>query len=265
MVRARARCTAARSRSRGPARRRAGSRRGSRELGAEVVEAPAIRIEPRSTRPRSTRRSQRIAAAYDVVCLTSPNGAELLLDALSGGGRDARALAGATLAAIGPGHGRARCARRGIARRRRARALDRRVARGRAARARRRGQARAGRARGRGARRAARRAASAPAPRCEVVALYETVREELGERARGAARGRRLRDLHQLLDRALPARGARRRGALPDRARVVSIGPVTSDTARELGLEVDVEADAPRRRRARRRAAARRATLASAP
>jgi uroporphyrinogen III methyltransferase/synthase len=32
-------------------------------------------------------------------------------------------------------------------------------------------------------------------------------------------------------------------GALPEGARVVSIGPVTSATARELGLEVHVEAD----------------------
>ena len=32
-------------------------------------------------------------------------------------------------------------------------------------------------------------------------------------------------------------------GAFPDHAKLVSIGPVTSATARELGLEVDVEAE----------------------
>jgi uroporphyrinogen III methyltransferase/synthase len=32
-------------------------------------------------------------------------------------------------------------------------------------------------------------------------------------------------------------------GAVPDGARVVSIGPVTSETARELGVHVDVEAE----------------------
>jgi uroporphyrinogen III methyltransferase/synthase len=31
-------------------------------------------------------------------------------------------------------------------------------------------------------------------------------------------------------------------GAFPERARLVSIGPVTSETARELGLTVHVEA-----------------------
>ncbi len=40
---------------------------------------------------------------YSLVCLTSPNGAALLFEALARTGRDARALAGATVAAIGPG------------------------------------------------------------------------------------------------------------------------------------------------------------------
>src|SRR5581483_4415674 len=45
--------------------------------------------------------------AYDLVCLTSPNGVNLLFDALTEAGRDARVLAGATVAAIGPGTARA--------------------------------------------------------------------------------------------------------------------------------------------------------------
>jgi uroporphyrinogen III methyltransferase / synthase len=64
-----------------------------RDLGAEVLETPAIRIEPRSVllaRPES----------YDVICFTSPNGVRVYFEAL---GRDARALAGVTVAAIGPG------------------------------------------------------------------------------------------------------------------------------------------------------------------
>jgi len=32
-------------------------------------------------------------------------------------------------------------------------------------------------------------------------------------------------------------------GRVPERARIVSIGPVTSEAAREAGLTVDVEAD----------------------
>jgi uroporphyrinogen III methyltransferase/synthase len=63
-----------------------------RSLGATVIEAPAIRIEPLDT-------PLPVLDGYDLVCVTSPNGADLLLDRL----RDARALAGRTVAAIGPG------------------------------------------------------------------------------------------------------------------------------------------------------------------
>jgi uroporphyrinogen III methyltransferase/synthase len=63
-----------------------------RSLGATVIEAPAIRIEPLDTPVPPL-------GGYDLVCVTSPNGAERLLDRL----RDARELAGRTVAAIGPG------------------------------------------------------------------------------------------------------------------------------------------------------------------
>ncbi len=89
-----------------------------RALGAAVVEAPAIRIEPLAE-PLPP------LDGYDLVCVTSPNGAELLLDRL----RDARALAGVTVAAIGPGTARALRAR-GDRARRRARARRGRGARG---------------------------------------------------------------------------------------------------------------------------------------
>jgi uroporphyrinogen III methyltransferase / synthase len=78
-----------------------------RELGAEVVEAPAIRIQPL---PGPTPELDR----YDLICLTSPNGVALLFERMLAGGRDARAFAGATIAAIGPGTARA-LADRGIA------------------------------------------------------------------------------------------------------------------------------------------------------
>src|SRR4029079_1022559 len=71
-----------------------------RALGAAVVEAPAIRIEPLDAPLPPVR-------GYDLVCATSPNGADLLLDRL----RDARELAGITVAAIGPGTARALRAR----------------------------------------------------------------------------------------------------------------------------------------------------------
>src|SRR5918997_1605051 len=60
--------------------------------GSRLRSSPAIRIEPRSVllaRPES----------YDVICFTSPNGVSVYFDAI---GRDARALAGVTVAAIGP-------------------------------------------------------------------------------------------------------------------------------------------------------------------
>jgi uroporphyrinogen III methyltransferase/synthase len=67
-----------------------------RALGATVVEAPAIRIAPL---PGPAPDLQR----YDLVCLTSPNGVRLLFERLAAVGRDARSLAGARVAAIGPG------------------------------------------------------------------------------------------------------------------------------------------------------------------
>src|SRR5207302_1683442 len=67
-----------------------------RTLGAEVVEAPAIRISPLDAPLPDPR-------GYDLVCLTSPNGVRLLFDRMAEIGLDARALAGARVAAIGPG------------------------------------------------------------------------------------------------------------------------------------------------------------------
>ncbi len=67
-----------------------------RELGAEVVEAPAIRT-------RALEVELPAIGGYDLLCVTSPTGAERLFDHL----RDARELAGVTVAAIGPGTARA--------------------------------------------------------------------------------------------------------------------------------------------------------------
>ena len=67
-----------------------------------MVELPAIRIEPRLDAPRS-RDAVADLHTYALVCLTSPNGVRLLFEAMAAQGRDARALANATVAAIGPG------------------------------------------------------------------------------------------------------------------------------------------------------------------
>ncbi|MBA3422776.1 MAG: uroporphyrinogen-III C-methyltransferase, partial [Thermoleophilaceae bacterium] len=74
-----------------------------RGLGAEVVEAPAIRIVPRPPEGGELTAAVGRIEEYTLICLTSPNGAELLLDALARAGRDARSLTGAAVAAIGPG------------------------------------------------------------------------------------------------------------------------------------------------------------------
>jgi uroporphyrinogen III methyltransferase/synthase len=76
----------------------------------------------------------------------------------------------------------------------------------------------------------------------DVVALYDTIREDLDER--------RLADLEgadyvtftssSTVRFLMESLGGRDR--FPRGARVASIGPITSATARELGLTVDVEA-----------------------
>ncbi len=77
-----------------------------RDLGAEVVELPAIRIEPRLDTD-AVRDAVADLHSYAVVVLTSPNGVHLLFEAMAAHGRDARALANANVAAIGPGTARA--------------------------------------------------------------------------------------------------------------------------------------------------------------
>ena len=65
-------------------------------LGARVMQAPAIRTVPLpGPAPDLT--------SYDLLCLTSPVGVATLFERLRADGRDARALAGTRVAAIGPG------------------------------------------------------------------------------------------------------------------------------------------------------------------
>lgn len=72
-----------------------------RELGAEVIAFPTIRIEAVSTSPEI---DAMIAAmgSYDLVVLTSANSVRCLFDLLRDAGSDARALERATVVAIGP-------------------------------------------------------------------------------------------------------------------------------------------------------------------
>jgi uroporphyrinogen III methyltransferase/synthase len=202
-----------------------------RELGAEVVETPAIRIEARPVRLAGI-------ADYDLVCLTSPNGVRLLFDALGDLGLDARVFAGVTFAAIGPGTA-AELERHGIRadvvpERSLAEALvdalasvpveGRRVLIGRASEAR---DVLPEALRERGA-------------EVDVVPLYDTVAERLSEDQREAlSRATYVTFTSSSTVRFLLESG----GRVPDSARVVSIGPITSRTARESGLPVHVEAE----------------------
>ena len=209
-----------------------------RELGAEVVETPAIRIEPRPVAGELQQAIDRIEENA-LICLTSPNGVRLLFDALATRGpRDARALAGATVAAIGPGTA-AELARHGI----RADVVPERFV------------AEAlvealgpvpveGRhvlvARAAGARSVLPDALRDRGALVEDVALYETVAEPLTDADRAALeRATYVTFTSSSTVRFLAESGARPPGG----ARIVSIGPVTSATAEEHGLTVDVEAE----------------------
>jgi uroporphyrinogen III methyltransferase/synthase len=243
-----------------------------RELGAEVVETPAIRIQPRPLDGELREAIDRIKE-YALACFTSPNGVHLFFDALAarataqdaaaGGadapGRppthgpreasagaarmpsaalDARALAGATVAAIGPGtaaalleHGiRADVVPERFVAEALVEALagieleGRRVLVARAADAR---SVLPDSLRERGA-------------EVDDVAVYDTVAEPLGETERAALeRATYVTFTSSSTVRFLLDSGARP----PADARIVSIGPITSATAEECGLTVDVEAE----------------------
>ena len=211
-------------------------------LGAEVVQVPAIRIEPRIDSADVRHTLRRLAAGeFEVLCVTSPNGATLLFAGLESEGLDARALRGVTVAAIGPGTAAALRAggvvadvipERSIAESLAAELISTGV------RAKHVLIARAAEARD--VLPDLLREAGADV---EVVALYETMREELDmtrlEQLAGAdyitfTSSSTVRFLLEAIG------GAAR---FPRGPRVVSIGPVTSDTAREHGLAVHVEAE----------------------
>lgn len=75
-----------------------------RELGADAVEAPAIRIEPpRAMAPLDRALARLRDGAFAWLVLTSANGVRMLADRLRAASLDARALASVRVAAVGPG------------------------------------------------------------------------------------------------------------------------------------------------------------------
>jgi len=75
-----------------------------RELGADVVEAPAIRVAPpRSWAKVDTAVRSMRDGAYDWLVLTSANGVRFLFERIAAAGLDARALGRTRVAAVGSG------------------------------------------------------------------------------------------------------------------------------------------------------------------
>jgi uroporphyrinogen III methyltransferase / synthase len=203
-----------------------------RSLGASVVEAPAIKIVPLEGPPPEV-------SGYDLVCLTSPNGVRLLFERLAARGLDARSLSGARVAAIGPGTARALSEHGVIA----DVVPERFVAEGLVEALADVPVSRALVARAAEARDVLVDALRARGAEVDVLALYETVAEPLGESQAEAVRAADYvtftssSTVRFLLESLGGAAAAGLRG------RLVSIGPVTSATLREHGLAVDVEAE----------------------
>ena len=207
-------------------------------LGAEPIELPAIRIEPRIDTDE-VRHAIEGVHAYALVCLTSPNGVHLLFEAMAARGRDARALANASVAAIGAGT-EAALAQYGViadivperfVAEELVEALNKLDLAGKPVLI-----ARAGKARELLPDALRKRGAEV-----DVVTLYETRAEQPDpaalERAQEAdfitfTSSSTVKNFVEAVD-----------GHLPPDARIVSIGPVTSEAAREAGLTVDVEAE----------------------
>jgi uroporphyrinogen III methyltransferase / synthase len=196
------------------------------DLGAQVLETPAIRIAPRQV-------SLPDPGDYSLVCFTSPNGVHSFFALL---GADARALAGVRVAAIGPGTAAAlaehgivadvvpeRFVAEGLLE-----ALSDEVLRG----------ARVLVARAAEARDVLPQGLRERGAEVDVVSLYDTLAEPLSEPERDA-----LADAtHITFTSSSTVRFFFEGGGEVGGARVVSIGPITSETLREHGIDPHVEA-----------------------
>jgi uroporphyrinogen III methyltransferase/synthase len=199
-------------------------------LGAHVVQAPAIATRVlEADVPELT--------PYDVVCLTSPNAVSALFERLAASGRDARALAGTLVAVIGAGTAAA-LAERGVLadvvpERPIAESLVEALAEVPIARVL---IARASRAR-----EVLPDALRARGAEVDVLALYETLPEPIAERELARALSADYvtftssSTVASFLDAAAPR-------TLSRTTRIVSIGPATSATLAERGLQAHVEA-----------------------
>jgi uroporphyrinogen III methyltransferase/synthase len=209
--------------------------RALQERGARVIEAPVIRV--RSLAEAGT--APLDPSPYDLVCVTSVNGVQELFARLAAGGRDARSLAGATVAAIGPGTAQA-LAEHGI----RADVLPERFV----------GEGlvealaelpvrRALIARGREGRDVLPEVLRAGGADVDVLALYETLAEPLDERTLQAAREADYITFTSSSTVRFFLQAAGGDAGLSEHTRIVSIGPVTTQTLLEAGLHAHVQAE----------------------
>jgi uroporphyrinogen III methyltransferase / synthase len=199
-----------------------------RQLGANVVQAPAIRVRSLPGPPLDP-------SGYDLICVTSANAASELFERLASKGLDARALAGTRIASIGAGTS-SELAAHGIAADVTA---ERSTGEGLADALADVPVTRALIARARGGRDVLPEALRKRGADVDVLDLYETVAEPLSAETAAAVRAAdyvtftsasTVRNLLGSLD------------GLSPHTRVVSIGPITSEALREHGLAVDVEA-----------------------
>ncbi len=193
-----------------------------RALGAEVREAPVISV-------RDLPGESLDPSPYDLICLTSPNGVEALFRRLHDGGRDARALASARIAAIGPGTARALAAHgiqadivpeRFVAESLVEALADLPVRRALVARALRARDVLPDALRARGA-------------EVDVLALYETSAAPLSETALATARSADYITFTSASSVRFFLQAAGGEARLSPTTRIVSIGPITSETLRE--------------------------------
>jgi uroporphyrinogen III methyltransferase / synthase len=200
-----------------------------RGLGARVIEAPAIRIRPLPGEVPDL-------DPYDLLCVTSPNGVALLFERLSEGGLDARALSGIKVAAIGPGTARAlsehgitadivpeRFVAEGLVEALSSLPIQHALI-----------------ARAAEARDVLPEALRARGTQVDVLALYETVAEELSpEELDAVSHADYVTFTSSSTVRFFFEAAGEHIG---EQTRLVSIGPVTSESLRERGREPDVEA-----------------------
>jgi uroporphyrinogen III methyltransferase/synthase len=199
-----------------------------RELGAEVVQAPAIRIEPIPGPPLDP-------APYDLICVTSQNAVGALFERLADGGRDARSLAGARIASIGPGTDRELRAHGLVA----DVTAERSVGEGLAEALADVPASRALIARARGGREVLPDALRERGVQVDVLELYESIAEPLAAETVAAVQAA---DYVTFTSSSTVRNLLGAIGRLSPHTRVVSIGPITSETLREHEVAVDVEA-----------------------